>query len=345
MLNTFRIPGEGPPVLLVHGISDSSDSWLVLGPECSLAFLLADAGFDVWLFNARGNRYCKTNVKGVSKKTFWDFSFEEIGMYDVPANIDYILNKTGRPTLTYIGFSQGTTTFLTACSLRPEYNRKINYAILLAPVAWLNNAENPLLNFYALNFNNLKELSRSAKLYEVFAYDRNIGYYVSAVCNNSSRLKVLCNLFLYLSFGLKNLSALSQDRLPVITSHIPAGATAKAFFHFLQMYVNKRFERYDYGPELNRIRYSANKPPEYDLSQITVPIALFISDADWFSSVKDAINLRKKINSIDKFIVINRTLEFTHLEFVYGSRVNSIINKPVIEMLTRLKLDHRLDSY
>lgn len=43
--------GHRPAVLLQHGLLESSYTWVVNGPELSLAFRLVDAGFDVWMGN------------------------------------------------------------------------------------------------------------------------------------------------------------------------------------------------------------------------------------------------------------------------------------------------------
>ena len=40
---------------------------------------------------------------------YWDFSFEEMGRYDIPTEIEYVLDQTKAKKLSYIGHSQGTT--------------------------------------------------------------------------------------------------------------------------------------------------------------------------------------------------------------------------------------------
>lgn len=134
-----------------HGLSISSDIFVCnTARERNFAFVLADAGFDVWLANTRGNKYSK-NLPGLDgskeeRLKFWQFSFDHMAKYDVPAVVDYILNKTGQFSLAYIGYSQGTSKVFAALSISEDLNKKISQVIALAP------ALRPQRKF---NFNNI----------------------------------------------------------------------------------------------------------------------------------------------------------------------------------------------
>ena len=68
--------------------------------------------------------------------------WDEMGRYDIPANIDYILETTGEEKLIYVGHSLGCTLFYIAMIEHPHLNDKIENMISLAPttsVASLNN--------------------------------------------------------------------------------------------------------------------------------------------------------------------------------------------------------------
>lgn len=119
--------------------------------QMSSGYALADAGYDVWMGNARGNVYSRKHVRydpdgsQTDRERFWSFSWHEIGVIDIPAMIDYTLNTTNQTQLFYVGHSQGTTAFFVMCSERPEYNQKIKMMHALAPVAYMNNAVSPIL--------------------------------------------------------------------------------------------------------------------------------------------------------------------------------------------------------
>lgn len=106
--------------------------------------MFADAGYDVWLSNARGNIYSrrhKTKNPNDASSGFWHFSWYELALYDYPAVIDYVREATNNSKVFIIGHSQGTTTLMTLLAEKPEYNDKVSAASLLTPVGYLNNSD------------------------------------------------------------------------------------------------------------------------------------------------------------------------------------------------------------
>ena len=75
--NTSIQPNK-PVIFMMHGNFDSADDYVVNTNKKSLALVLADQGYDVWLGNNRGNKYCMTTSKPKSNKDFWAFSFQQM---------------------------------------------------------------------------------------------------------------------------------------------------------------------------------------------------------------------------------------------------------------------------
>nr|CAD7448587.1 unnamed protein product [Timema bartmani] len=162
ILTLHRIPGSRlspprpgkKPVLLQHGVLSCSVDWIIT--PSGLGYLLADAGYDVWMGNSRGNTYSSSHVKlSLEDPEFWQFSWHEMGIYDLPATIDYVLERTAQRKLYYIGHSMGNTMFYVLCSMRPEYNAKIRAQFSLAPVAFVEHIypKYQMVAFFSLNMN------------------------------------------------------------------------------------------------------------------------------------------------------------------------------------------------
>lgn len=150
-----------PPVILVHGLSLTSVQDFGKGPKKGLGYLLADNGFDVWAANHRGNHFSRnhTHLDWIKNQTeYFDFSFHEIGYYDIPAAMDYITNVTGIDNMFYVGNSLGGSIFLTFGPTRPEYVKRIKLAVLISPAGYMKNQKivqdfikyytNPLTTFF-----------------------------------------------------------------------------------------------------------------------------------------------------------------------------------------------------
>lgn len=62
-----------------------------------------------------------------------------MGRYDIPAELNYVLAKTSRDGLVYIGHSMGTTMFWVAMETRPELNDKIELMVIAKSFPSLRN--------------------------------------------------------------------------------------------------------------------------------------------------------------------------------------------------------------
>ena len=64
-----------PVIFLQHGFLCSSFDWVANLPHQSAGFVFADAGFDVWLGNFRGNTYSRKHVSlnPDRDQPFWDW--------------------------------------------------------------------------------------------------------------------------------------------------------------------------------------------------------------------------------------------------------------------------------
>lgn len=207
ILTMFRMnrpePSNKPVVFLLHGIFGSSDDFMVNGAGRALAHILVEEGFDVWLGNARGNKYSKKHefLSNIDPR-FWSFDWHDIAISDLPAMWNYVLKATASEKISYIGHSQGGTTFLVLNSLYPQYGQEIiKSAHLLAPACFLGNARSdlralaPILGASNILGNALgAEVLSDSPLLDIVCKGRNY----DSLCTN------LINLFGGFDYGMVN---------------------------------------------------------------------------------------------------------------------------------------------
>jgi lysosomal acid lipase/cholesteryl ester hydrolase len=153
ILSAWRIPrkiGEKYsqtrlPVILQHGLLDDSWTWFALDAQDCLPIMLAKEGYDVWLTNSRGNIFSKEHIdpeydSSSFRSKYWNFTFHEMAMFDLPAFTEYIKNHTLHDKLRYVGHSQGTFQFFLSYLLNPQFieNNFEKYATLGTVVTIFN---------------------------------------------------------------------------------------------------------------------------------------------------------------------------------------------------------------
>ncbi|XP_031341659.1 lipase 3-like isoform X2 [Photinus pyralis] len=338
ILEMHRIPfgKDGPSenrsaVYVQHGLLSSSADWILKGKT---RYALADAGYDVWLANVRGTRYSRRHMflnPDKNASSFWDFSWHNIGVDDVPTMIDYILITVKQRNIFYIGHSQGTTVFFVMCSERPQYNEKIRAMFSFAPVAWLKYMTSPLLRVISMADSAVGSLFQAIGMYEFLPQRSFLADIGGVLCGDDSLLQPLCAnaLFAICGFNQKQMNA---SLIPIIMGHTPAGAATKQFLHYTQQVNSGHFRQYDYGLFANIGKYGSAYPPDYQMKKVVAPVYLYYSRNDWLSHEIDVIRLSEELGNLkDKFIIIDD--KFNHLDYLYGIDVYELLYKRVIALM------------
>ncbi|XP_037866672.1 lipase 3 isoform X1 [Bombyx mori] len=344
ILEMHRVPngkynakkGPKPVVLLQHGLLSSSAEWVLMTPGKGLAYILAEIGYDVWMGNARGNTYSRHHKSLVATSSeFWKFSWHEIGYYDLPAMIDYVIKETGAPKIQYIGFSQGTTVFWVMTSTRPEYNDKVSAMQALAPVVYLRNVRSPLVKAIAPFTNTLEIIFKLLGKNELLPNGKINELAGQTVCVEEAITQFLCTNLLFLVCGF-NEEQLNKTMLPVVMGHTPAGSSTRQFVHFGQIYKSDEFLQFNHGWIKNKFVYGTFRPPAYNLSAIRTPAFLHYADNDWLSTPNDVHRLSRSLKSVvGKFKV--PMPEFNHLDFVFAINATNYIYSRLINIMEQFK--------
>ncbi|XP_062525576.1 lipase 1-like [Bombyx mori] len=334
ILKLFNIQGNKKrPVLLAHGIFGTADIYLLRG-KTSLGYILAKQGYDVWALNVRGSRYSRKHLTldPDKDKAFWNFSFHEHGYYDLPANIDFILQSTGQNQLSIIGISEGTTITFVLASMRPEYNEKINVFLALAPVVYLQNLEPPssiLLQFSA----EINDLLTVLGFEELFGYNSIFKAIYNIICGQRIGYD-LC-----LKIGFFPVTGADADELEpefyyTTIGQFPDGTSRKNLAHYTQVGRRRIFAQYDYGRRMNLDMYQSAAPPEYSLNRVTIKVVLICGKNDKLSTLKDVQILKDRLPNVIGFRVMESNT-FNHLDHVWGRNVHKVSYPFIIKTLRK----------
>ncbi|KAL6768086.1 LIP1 [Auxenochlorella protothecoides x Auxenochlorella symbiontica] len=342
VLGTYRIPhgregaSPGPtprrPVLLQHGLLDSSATWVLNDPDQSLALILADAGWDVWLGNSRGNAYSRNHTGlGPDTAAFWDFSFDDMAAADLPALTAHVQGVTGCATLAYVGHSQGTTVALAALSTQGALRAALRPVVLLAPAISLRHIQSiPMLTLARLQAD---QFFAMLGVFEFMPSREATAALFEELCQATptacvSVLTAVCG------FSDRNVNA---SRLSHYVTYAPSGTSTRNVAHWAQAVRAAQaaprgtlaLTMYDWGgscvsplgrPQTcNRRVYGREQPPTYDLARLEgVPLAVVWGGEDKLADPLDVRRLLYVLPQASLKLAVG-VPTFEHLDFVWGN--------------------------
>jgi lysosomal acid lipase/cholesteryl ester hydrolase len=293
------------PILMVHAMGGSSDFYFINGEKGSLGFYLVNKGYDVWTGDSRGTKFSKGHTNpDLSDKEFYDFSWQEMGKYDVPAFFRKILENYSDPDqkITYFGHSQGTTQMFISLlepSSRPYVEKHLHDFVAIAPITYLNHVSYDALQILA-KFEKIIKFDFSVLgVWDLFSYGckQNSDAWVKMIALLCQLTGGFCNEFETVILGFDSKFDNIVNILPTITEHGPSGTTARAIDHYGQLIKGGKngepiFRKYDlHSAEDNMKAYGQDTPPDWDFSTWTAPVTLVQLDADTLGTQENTNNL------------------------------------------------------
>ncbi|MBZ3872618.1 Lipase member K [Sciurus carolinensis] len=312
ILGIYRIPhgrrcprktAPKPVVYLQHGLIASASDWICNLPNNSLAFLLADNGYDVWLGNSRGNTWSRKHLKLSPKSPeYWAFSLDEMAKYDLPATINLIIEKTGQEQLYYVGHSQGTTIAFIAFSTNPELAKRIKIFFALAPVVTVKYTQSPIKKLTTLSRGTIKVLFGD----KMFSPHTLMDQFIATKVCNRKIFRHLCSNFLF-----------------TMTGFDPQN---------LNMAVNSgQLQAFDWGqPDQNMMHFHQLIPPLYNVTKMEVPTAMWSGGQDVVADPKDIENLLPKVANLIYYKAIPH---YNHMDFYLGQDAPQEIYQDLIRLM------------
>ncbi|ETS74043.1 hypothetical protein PFICI_13909 [Pestalotiopsis fici W106-1] len=309
-------------VYMHHGLLMNSEVWVCLTDEqrC-LPFVLVDRGYDVWLGNNRGNKYSKKSIKTSPQSLdFWNFSIDEFAFHDIPDTIAYILDSTSQPSLSYIGFSQGTAQSFASLAVHPKLNDQVNVFIALAPAmspAGLQNGvvdalikASPQVLFLLFG---RRSILASATMWQSILYPP---IFVRVI-----------DMGLDFLFGWKATNISMSQKLAAYP-HLYSFTSTKSVVHWFQIIRNKSFQMYDddvHPPLSTASRYT--KVAKYPTRNIKTPVVLVYGGSD------SLVDIKVMLRELPNRTVATEIPHYEHLDFLWARDVDTQVFQHVFDAL------------
>ena len=273
--------------------------------------------------NNRGNKYSKKSTRFSPTSTaFWNFSMDQFAFHDIPDSIKYILSTTSQPSLSYVGFSQGTAQAFATLSIHPTLNDKVDVFIALAPAmspAGLHNGvvdalikASPEVIFLAFG---RRSILSSATMWQAVLYPP---IFVRII---DFSLRFLFN------WSCKNISP--HQKLAAYP-HLYSFTSTKSVVHWFQIIRNKSFQMYDDDIQVPLSigageRYY--KVAKFPTRNIKTPIVLVYGGSD------SLVDIKIMLKELPKHTVAKEIPHFEHLDFLWAQDVDKLVFPHVFEAL------------
>lgn len=368
-----------PPILMEYGGSADSGDYLIGssiqhhpekwprsfkadGPitswNCSLAFVLANNGFDVWLAGTRGsgekdllkvksrpkdmisksdigeqNVTAGENLEEVIKsEDYWSFSQDDIIAYEFKSHFDTVMKVTGSSKVSLVSYSLSTPTVLSFLGLRPDYAEKVHGFVSLAPI-FSGQGIGPLLQIVLRTICPLIPEKVGTLVLTDMLVSKPVRDLIIQIAKVKPLRYSLIKSIVTLIFGP---SAKYQTSLDLnVIGHLSRELSFREVRQVCQQTQANKLQFYDYGPAKNRVIYKSPTPPEYDVSNLRIKDWLLVTAAN------DAIATPAAVQSLLRLVGPKPAAHivvpgFNHIDLFVGVDNDVYCNLPILSYFERI---------
>lgn len=268
-----------------------------------------------------------------SSLEFWNFSIDQFAFHDIPDSIEYILGNTDQPSLSYIGFSQGTAQAFAALSIHPKLNQQVNVFIALAPAMSPPGLANGIVDALIKSSPQLlflmfgrRGILSSAPMWESIFYPP---LYIK-----------LIDIGIRFLFNWKTDNISFAQKLAAYP-HLYSFTSTKSVVHWFQIIRTKSFQMYDDGPPLSIAAGTrATKVAKYPTRNIRTPIVLVYGGSD------SLVDIKAMLRELPPSTVATEIPHYEHLDFLWARDVAAQVFPHVFDALDSFtNAEHSKDEY
>lgn len=297
---------HGEPVFFCHGLGANKYN-LDFDERYSLARFFSKRGFDSWVISLRGAEVWST--KALRSRVDWKFNFDTFVEQDIRCAIDYILIKTGREKLHWVGHSMGGM-LLYAYIIRWG-NERIKSGVTLGSPVKFGSVDRHVRFIAGADFflNNFKKL----------------------------RLDIIAKFFAPLT-GLFLTRVITHQMNP---ANVDFSLIRRAQFNAVTPLSTALLKQFKEWIEKNEFT-SSDKRLNYreDLGKINIPLLVVAGRKDKMARIDDVKYASDKISSPDKkYVELSRdngfSADYGHIDMVFGRRAREEVFPIIFDWIFR----------
>ena len=126
----------------------------------------------------------------------------------------------------------------------------------------------------------------------------------------------------------------ATDVMKMVSNTFRTGKTSiYTLLHYAQMVNQKSFAAYNWRvEEENLARYQIIKPPDYVITEMEVPCALFWSERDNMASFADVKRLREELRNLKSV----EKVDLSHIDYLWGENAHEELYQKILTSLSSL---------